>query len=156
MRTLCALALASLFLACPGGRGGDAAKNSPSKTSTNVVNPQAVPEKSTAMNPVFEPNKETPTKRHPVATPSVSVQLLEYEIRMPDTIPAGPQTLSIVNGGKEAHGLAITGNGFSQQLPTELMRGDATTMEVNLRPGTYTVSCPIHARRGMKRSVIVK
>ena len=158
MRTVCTLALASLLLACPGGRGGDASKNSPSKSSTNAVNPQAVPENATAMNPVVPVNRENPTKRTPVATQSIDVQLLEYEIRMPDTIPAGPQTLSITNGGKDVHGLVVTGNGVSQQLATQLMRGDTTTAAVNLPPGTYTFSCPVDgdAAKGMKRTVTVK
>lgn len=158
MRTLALFAFGLLLLACPGGRGGDEAKNSPSKSSTSAVNPQAVPENSTAMNPVVEPNKENPTKRGSVATQLVNIQLVEYEIRMPDTIPAGPQTLSITNGGKEPHGLVITGTGVNQQLGSQLQRGDTTTLDVNLRPGTYTFSCPVDgdAAKGMKRTVTVR
>jgi plastocyanin len=158
MRTACLFAFGVLLLACPGGRGGDAAKNSPAKSSTNAVNPQAVPENSTAMNPVVEPNKDNPTKRGVVAAQPVNVQLLEYEIRMPNTIPAGPQTLSITNGGKEPHSLAITGTGFNQQLGTQLQRGDTTTLDVNLEPGSYTFFCPVDgdAAKGMKRTVTVK
>jgi len=44
------------------------------------------------------------------------------------------------------------------RLPTDLPRGDSASLEVNLKPGTYTVYCPVkdHKTRGMRTMVTVR
>lgn len=146
-------ALAVFALACPGGGPEDASQNAPSKTSTTVSSPQAVPENSTAMNPVVP---SSPTE--PSASPTAEVQLIEYDIRVSDTLAAGPHRFHIQNGGKEKHSLAIEGPGISERLDHDLARGDTGEIAVTLQPGTYTIWCPVdeHRGKGMQRTITVK
>lgn len=149
---------AMLLTGCPRS-SEDVSQNAPAKTSTTVENPQAHPENSTAMNPVVPPDTALPSSRVPgAAVKSLDVQLTEYEIRFPDTLPAGPQSLHIANAGKENHGLVIEGPNGQQKLPADLSRGDVADLKVNLVPGTYTVYCPVdgHRGKGMSRTLIVK
>ncbi len=142
-----------LLTACPGNqKGQDESQNSPPQTTTTTSNPQAVPENATAMNPV------TTSQAAGAATMPIQVQLTEYEIRMPDTMPAGKQTFHIADGGHENHNFQIEGNGVSQKLANDLTRGDTAQLTVTLKPGTYTVYCPVdkHRRKGMERTVTVK
>jgi len=145
---------AMLLAACPGDRRTDESRNAPAQTSTTTRNPQAVPENSTAMNPV------TPLgPRAGAATaPTVDVQLTEYEIRMPDSLTAGPQHFRIANGGKQTHNFVIEGPGISQKLASDLSRGDTTELTVNLPAGSYTVYCPVdgHRGKGMQRTIVVR
>ena len=153
------LASVLLITACPGNQPEDSAQHAPAKTSTSTQNPQSVPENSATMNPTTPPTKELPGSGIPGATiPSVPVQLTEYEIRMPDTLPPGQQTLQINNGGKLTHNIAIEGNGLGGKLSSDLSRGNTASITVNLKPGTYTVYCPVdgHRGKGMQRTVTVK
>jgi uncharacterized cupredoxin-like copper-binding protein len=145
--------LALLTLACPGGRPEDSSQNAPAKTTTTTQSPQAVPENSTAMNPVAP---HSPTE--PSASPSVDVHLIEYEIHMSETLNAGPQSFRVANGGKEQHSLAIEGPGVSQQLGSNLTGGSTAELALTLQPGTYTVWCPVkgHRGKGMQRTITVK
>lgn len=154
MRGVVAIAAVLLLAGCPGGRGQDESQVSPSQNSTSTQNTQAVPENSASMNPVAP----SPANQIPAAGGVVQVQLIEYEIRMPDTLPAGHTTLQITNGGKLNHNFAIEGPGVQTKLSSDLTRGDSQQIGVNLRPGTYTVYCPVdgHRGKGMQRTVTVK
>jgi uncharacterized cupredoxin-like copper-binding protein len=89
---------------------------------------------------------------------TIDVQLTEFEIRMPDTMPAGRHRLKIANAGKQNHNFVIEGPGVSQKLTSDLTRGDTTEIAVNLAPGQYTVYCPVdgHRGRGMERTLTVR
>ncbi len=155
MRVSIVLVAALLLIGCPGNqRGEDQSQNSPPKTSTTTANPQAVPEKSIAAPP---PNQISGAQT-PAASPQIEVQLSEYEIRMPESIAAGTQTFHVVDGGHQNHNFAIEGNGVSQKLVNDLTRGDSADMVVNLKPGRYTVYCPVdkHRARGMERTLTVR
>jgi len=156
MRAAVAIAVALLLTACPGSHGEDESQSGPSKTSTTTANPQAVQQKP-AMNPVVPSPTDLP-KNTPTATAWIPVQLTEYQIQMPGVIPSGPQTLRITSGGKENHNFAIEGNGVAQKLANDVTRGDVAEMSVNLKPGTYTVYCPVdkHRAKGMQRTITVK
>src|SRR5947199_169789 len=79
-------------------------------------NPQAVPENSTAMNPVVPPQSQMKSSRPAEpATPAVHVQLTEYAIEMPDTLTAGTHPFTITNAGKVNHNFAIEGPGVDQR-----------------------------------------
>jgi uncharacterized cupredoxin-like copper-binding protein len=160
MRKLSFLAFALLIAACPGDRRTDESRNGPAQTSTTTRNPQAAPENSTAMNPLTPPQASMPSTRAGGAAtaPAVDVQLTEYEIRMPDSLTAGPQHFRIANGGKQAHNFVIEGAGISQKLASDLTRGDKTELTVNLPAGSYTVYCPVdgHRGRGMQRTIVVR
>lgn len=157
MRRLLIVAILPLvFLACR--REVDESRTGPAHTSTTTVNPQEVPGNSTAMNPVIPPAKTPGSRSGPIATQRIEVSLDDFEIRMPDTIAAGPQLLHIIDVGKQNHSFAITGNGVAMQLSSELTRGDASDLAINLKPGTYTVYCPVddHKGKGMTRTITVK
>jgi len=161
MRQLTFLAIAAILIAaCPGDRRTDESQHGAAQTSTTTRNPQAVPENSTAMNPVTPPQTAMPTARAAGAAtaPTVDVQLTEYEVRMPDSLAAGPQRFRIANGGKQTHGFVIEGAGISQKLPSDLTRGDTTELTVNLPAGSYTVYCPVdgHRGKGMQRTLVVR
>ncbi|MGZ8868192.1 MAG: hypothetical protein ACXW2P_07590 [Thermoanaerobaculia bacterium] len=92
------------------------------------------------------------------ATGDQEVQLLEYEIRMPQTLPAGEQAFHVVNAGKELHSLEIEGNGVHSRLPSDLSAGSSAHHAITLKPGTYTVYCPVkdHRQRGMSTTITVQ
>jgi uncharacterized cupredoxin-like copper-binding protein len=140
MRRLALIAVVLLLTGCPGNqRGEDFSKSSPPKTTTTTANPQAMPERTAA------------------AAPEIQVQLIEYEIRMPDTLAAGPQTFHVANAGKQNHNFAIEGNNLSTKLSSDLTRGGTNDVTIDLKPGTYTVYCPVdkHRGRGMQRTITV-
>ena len=149
MRPLAAVAAVILLTGCPGPQPEDASRNSPPKTTTTTANPQAVPEKSNSMLPEVAAG---------AATAPIDVQLTEYEIRMPDSITAGVHTFHIANAGKENHSFGIGGNDVSEKLSADLTRGETADLSVDLKPGTYTVYCPVdkHRGRGMQRTLTVK
>jgi uncharacterized cupredoxin-like copper-binding protein len=154
------LAFALLIAACPGDRRTDESQNGPAQTSTTTRNPQAVPGNSTAMNPVMPPQASMPSTRVAGAatSPTVDVQLTEYEIRMPDSLAAGAQRFRIINSGKQTHNFVIEGAGISQKLGSDLTRGDSAELMVNLPAGSYTVYCPVdgHRGKGMQRTIVVR
>jgi len=161
MRRLLVIAAAALLIAgCPGDRHTDESQNAPAQTSTTTRNPQAVPENSTAMNPVTPPQTSMPSTRigGSATAPAIDVQLTEYEIRMPDSLPAGRVNFKIANGGKQSHNFVIEGPGVSQKLDSNLSRGDTGEMTFDLPAGSYTVYCPVdgHRGRGMQRTITVK
>ena len=133
MRSLAVLFTALLLLGCPG--------------------------KGQNENPITPPAKEMPSQRTPLAaTTPIEVQLTEYQIQMPDTVSAGVHTFHIANAGKETHSFAIEGNGVSEKLGLgNLPRGDTTNLSIDLKPGTYTIFCPVdgHRGKGMQRTLTV-
>jgi hypothetical protein len=143
LKRLVLLAAALLLAACPGNRQEDESQTGPPKNSTTTMSPRT-PAATTTLPAT--------------AAPVTEVQLLDYEIRMADTLPAGPQHFRIANGGHEQHGFAIEGPGVSTQLANNLTRGDTTELAVTLQPGTYTVWCPVdkHRGKGMQRTITVQ
>jgi uncharacterized cupredoxin-like copper-binding protein len=160
MRKLFFVAFAFLIAACPGERRTDESQNAPAQTSTTTRNPQAVPENSTAMNPVTPPQASMPSTRvdGTATSPTVDVQLTEYEIRIPDSLAAGPQRFRVINSGKQTHNFVIEGAGISQKLASDLTRGDTAELMVNLPAGQYSVYCPVdgHRGKGMQRTIVVR
>jgi uncharacterized cupredoxin-like copper-binding protein len=92
------------------------------------------------------------------AAPMQAVQLIEYSLRMPQTVTAGKQAFHVVNNGKELHSFEIEGNGVHARLPSDLSAGSESHLDVDLKPGTYTVYCPIkdHKQRGMTTTLTVQ
>ncbi len=110
---------------------------------------------TSALDPIIPPEKDNPASAATPAGPSKEVHLIEYQIHMPQTLPAGRVTLHVENGGKEDHALAF--EALNQQSVV-LKRGDETSMQVDLKPGTYTVYCPVdgHRGKGMETKVTVQ
>jgi len=89
---------------------------------------------------------------------SVEVKLTEYKIEMPDLIGAGATTFNVTNTGKETHGFEIEGSGIEKALKPRLKKGESGFLQVDLKPGTYKVYCPVlgHKRHGMSLDLTVK
>ena len=89
---------------------------------------------------------------------SVEVKLTEYKIEMPASVSAGATTFKVTNTGKEAHGFEIEGNGIEKALKPRLKKGESGSLQVDLKPGTYKVYCPVigHKWHGMSLDLTVK
>jgi uncharacterized cupredoxin-like copper-binding protein len=89
---------------------------------------------------------------------AVEVKLTEYKIEMPATVGAGVTTFKVTNAGEETHGFEIEGNGIEKTLKPRLKKGESSSLQVDLKPGTYKVYCPVHGHkaRGMSLDLIVK
>ena len=138
MRRAVLCALVALACACHNEHATDAGK-----TSTIASPPQL----------------DSPASKSSGTTKATqTVELTEYSIRMPQTLAAGPQSLTIVNGGKEMHSFQIEGNGVQMRLPADLPRGDSSKIDLDLKPGTYTIWCPVdgHKGKGMTTTVTVQ
>lgn len=131
-------------------------EDTPSQSTTMPASETVATETST-MNPVIPPETDEPASAPTPALPTQEVHLIEYQIHMPESVPAGRIAFNVENGGKEDHGFEIEGNGVHQQTIV-LKRGDTTALEVNLPPGTYTVYCPVdgHKDKGMRTTLVVK
>jgi uncharacterized cupredoxin-like copper-binding protein len=154
MRHYGSIAATFVFLmACRPGPE-DQTKNTPSQSSTMAGETASV---TSTMDPVLAPETDTPAARPSAALPTQEVHLIEYEIHMPEQVPAGRIAFNVENGGKEDHAFEIEGNGVHQQTQV-LKRGDTTALEVNLAPGTYTIYCPVngHKDKGMRKTVTVQ
>jgi uncharacterized cupredoxin-like copper-binding protein len=91
-------------------------------------------------------------------TQKINVTMTEYHFNMPHTATAGKTTFVIKNVGRKVHTFAIKGEGIDQKLSPNPKPGETATLEVDLKPGTYTITCPVdfHTGRGMKTTLTVK
>ena len=89
---------------------------------------------------------------------SVEVKLREYKIEMPAFIGAGATTFNVTNTGNETHGFEIEGSGIEKALKPRLKKGESGSLQVDLKPGTYKVYCPVigHKWHGMSLDLTVK
>jgi uncharacterized cupredoxin-like copper-binding protein len=101
---------------------------------------------------------KTPAAASDSTKGSVEVTLTEYKIEMPASVSAGATTFKVTNTGKETHGFEIEGNGIEKALKPRLKKGESGSLQVDLKPGTYEVYCPVlgHKRHGMSLTLTVK
>jgi hypothetical protein len=87
----------------------------------------------------------------------VEVTLIDGQINMVDSLPAGPTTFMITNEGTHEHSFEIEGQGIEEGLEPHLQPGENGTLEVDLQPGTYEVYCPVgnHRTEGMLLNLTV-
>ena len=157
MRTAIVAALVLALSACGRDETVRMTESTPSQSSTASSAPQNRPPQPSALNPVVPLEKHEPASRPSPAVATQEVHLIEYAIHMPATMNAGKVAFNVENGGKEDHAFEIEGNGIEEKTQV-LKRGDTEDLEIELRPGTYTVYCPVkdHAKRGMKTTITVK
>jgi plastocyanin len=93
----------------------------------------------------------------PPADNPVNVTLSEYKIDMPSSLPAGPTTFHITNSGSKKHTFRIEGNGIEEKLKSSLKEKESGTLQLDLKPGTYKVTCPVigHTHKGMSMELKV-
>ncbi len=85
------------------------------------------------------------------AVQEVKVDLTEWSINLSSsTVQAGLVRFALTNTGNAPHALAIAGNGVDRRSGN-LSGGQSETLEVELKPGTYQIWCPVgnHKDRGM-------
>lgn len=89
---------------------------------------------------------------------TVEVKLTEYKIEMPTSVAAGATTFKVTNAGKETHGFEVEGNGLEKEIEPRLQKGGTGMLQVDLKPGTYKIYCPVdgHKTLGMSLSLTVK
>jgi plastocyanin len=155
VRVSFAVVLLLLSVACGRDETVRMTESTPSQSSTAAGGPENSPPASTTG--VIGAEKDEPASSPTAASPTQEVHLIEYAVHIPATLPAGRVAFNIENGGKEEHAFVIAGNGIEEKSDP-LTRGNTTSLEVELRPGTYTVWCPIkdHAQKGMKTTITVK
>ncbi|MEZ4733947.1 MAG: cupredoxin domain-containing protein [Caldilineaceae bacterium] len=116
-------------------------------TTTEMFENETISETATAL---------TATARAEAST-DVLVSLVEWDIEMPGSIPAGPTVFEVINNGTMAHNFAIEGQGIEEVFADNLEPGESRIMRLTLEPGEYEVYCPIgnHAARGMRLTLHV-
>ena len=87
------------------------------------------------------------------AAQSIPVTLSEWKLQLGrDTVPAGKITFRIKNEGSMTHGFFVRGNGVQQGSP-DIAAGQSGSLTVTLKPGSYTIYCPLsdlsHRKAGM-------
>jgi hypothetical protein len=92
----------------------------------------------------------------PPEAEDVEVTLTEWSITLSrDSVPAGPVTFNISNGGTVPHAFRIL-RGAEEWAIDPYDPGQSVSMSIVLTPGTYEVHCPVtangmsHAQRGMQ------
>lgn len=87
----------------------------------------------------------------------LTVNLLDGVIEMPASLPAGSYAILVTNSGRFDHNLRIEGNGIDVELDDDLGGGESGTLNVDLAPGQYLVTCPVsdHAQHGMTMTLVV-
>jgi len=110
-----------------------------------------------AQTTVTRETKTTTVTTTSTASGTIDVKLSEYRIDMPTTIAAGPTTFKVANLGKHDHSFKIKGKGLERELAKKLDEGQSAELTVDLKPGTYTVTCPVgsHDDHGMKLTLVV-
>jgi plastocyanin len=88
----------------------------------------------------------------------INVTMSEYHFNMPATAKAAKTTFVIKNAGRKEHAFAIKGQGINEKLSPNPKPGQTETLQVDLKPGTYEINCPLpfHTMRGMKTTLTVK
>jgi plastocyanin len=89
----------------------------------------------------------------------VSARLSEWTVKLSETtIPAGPVTFTVTNGGSIPHAFEVEGQGTERQTPL-IQPGATATLTLTLTPGTYEAYCPVgndsHKKLGMETHLTV-
>jgi len=87
---------------------------------------------------------------------AVTVRLTEYTIDMPVLLSAGRTIFTVINTGSMLHGFEIEGKGIEEEIDPGLDAGETKTLELDLRPGTYRVYCPVSGHRKAGMSIRVR
>ena len=88
----------------------------------------------------------------------VDVKLVDHRVEMPKQLATGKTAFVVHNAGKEKHNFQIAGEGIDKKFTANLGPDETKVLQVDLKPGTYKVYCPVgdHEAEGMKLSVTVK
>ena len=87
---------------------------------------------------------------------TVEVRLTEYRIEMPLQLSAGRTLFKVTNVGAMFHRFEIEGGGIEKEVEPGLDAGQTKSLELDLRPGTYEVYCPVHGHKKAGMSLRLK
>jgi plastocyanin len=173
--------LAMLAVLCLAGCGGTAAANSSAQSAKQAAAPTASSQVS-SMSGDSMPGMAMPDETAPAGnnanqgygTPSsteraddnsgtetvVQAALVEWAIRLSRSeVPAGKIRFIVTNQGTMPHNLTVEdGSGVIAKTPNFRPTEGSHTLEVELKPGTYTLVCtlPGHAKKGQVATFVVK
>ena len=93
------------------------------------------------------------------AAQGVTVTLSEWKVTLSrDTLKAGVVTFRVTNGGAMNHAFYVRGAGVDKGT-RDIAKGEAASLTVTLKPGTYDVFCPLaegtHKMAGLSKTVVV-
>ena len=176
---MCMLALIAVL--CLAGCGGTAAANTsntqspPARSQDNSTSGDSVP--GMAMSDETAPGADNATREAATAQPSsaqqsdnsgtdsgnetvVQAALVEWSIQLSSSeVPAGKIRFVVTNRGTMPHNLTVEdGSGIIAKTPNFRPAQGPQTLEVDLKPGTYTLVCtlPGHAKKGQVATFVVK
>ncbi len=87
---------------------------------------------------------------------TVEVRLSDFKIDMPSSVKAGMTSFQVTNAGATAHNFEIEGNGLEKKFDANLSPGETKTLQVELKPGSYEVYCPVDGHKGMGMQLTLK
>jgi iron uptake system EfeUOB component EfeO/EfeM len=85
----------------------------------------------------------------------VAVKLNDEGIRMSKTLEAGKTAFTVTNVGKEKHNFEIKGTNLEKSFWLSVAPNDTKIMQVDLKPGTYEVDCPLKEHAGKESTLKV-
>lgn len=132
----------------------------PERAETTDTAPALVPPQASATDSATHPASPGGAALVPDVTSgtTVLVMLTEGSIAVREqAIPAGPAILTVENRGKEVHNLFIEGEGISRAAGDTIAEGSSSTVDVQFKPGTYTLYCPVlnHREQGEQTTVTI-
>ena len=90
---------------------------------------------------------------------TIRVEETEYSLKPTQSTLEKPgiYVLEAVNSGKTTHALEVEGEGI-EEFSDEIQPGERTKLRVDLKPGTYGLTCPVdgHEDKGMETTITVK
>ncbi|WP_395740914.1 cupredoxin domain-containing protein [Prosthecobacter sp.] len=89
----------------------------------------------------------------------VEVTINDSDISVPKKLGAGKTAFMVKNTGKEKHNFHIMGKGVDEKFYMDIAANDTKVMHVQLKPGTYQVTCPNKEKQGgdsMKHTLTVE
>ncbi|MFG3345032.1 plastocyanin/azurin family copper-binding protein [Streptomyces sp. NPDC048018] len=98
-----------------------------------------------------------PSPTTTTAATRVDADLADYRITLSrQSFEPGAYHFVVKNTGQQTHALEIEGSG-GENRTTTLGPGESDTLNVTLKSGTYTLSCPVdgHKDLGMKTQITV-
>ena len=123
-----ALSLAVGCSGAQGGNGGGGGGNAPSESEGSVVK-------------------------------TIRIEETEYSLKPTESTldKPGIYVFEAVNSGDTTHALEVEGEGI-EEFSEEIGPGESTKLRVDLKPGTYVLTCPVdgHEDKGMETTISVK
>ena len=101
----------------------------------------------------------TPTESKDSVVKTIRIEETEYSLKPTESTldKPGVYVFEAVNSGDTTHALEVEGEGI-EEFSEEIGPGESTKLRVDLKPGTYVLTCPVdgHEDKGMETTISVK